>query len=349
MFLRNCWYVAASVSELGRTLFSRTILGEPVVFFRTEDGTPVAFEDRCAHRHLPLSMGKLVGDTLQCHYHGLRYDTTGTCVRVPGQDMIPPSARGKTYPVVQRYHWVWVWRGDPALADPARITDYHWLDDPNWGAKPQYLHVKANWQLIVHNLLDLTHLAFVHETTIGNSGLVDHASVKVQRKEDNVVVTRWIIDQPAPPTFVKVGGFTGNVDRWQIIDFTPPAFLRLDVGATPTGTGAPEGRRVGGISMRNLNAMTPETEATTHYFWGQAHDFEPQNQDMTERVFAQIKTAFLEDVAVFTAQQKNIELDPGAPVTDINADSGGIQARRINERLYQDEQATVNAARTAAE
>ena len=91
----------------------------------------------------------------------------------------------------------------------------------------------------------------------------------------------------------------------------PPAFIRLDVGATPTGTGAPEGRRVGGIQMRNLNAMTPETETTTHYFWGQAHDFEPRNPEMTERVFQQIKTAFLEDVAVFTAQQRNIDLDPG--------------------------------------
>ena len=149
--------------------------------------------------------------------------------------------------MVERYKWIWIWMGDPALADPAKITDFHWLDDPNWGAKTAYLHVEANWQLVVDNLLDLTHLAFVHETTIGNMALVEHAAVKVERAPTSVVVTRWIIDQPAPPTFVKVGGFTGNVDRWQIIDYTPPAFLRLDVGATPTGTGAPEGRRVDGI------------------------------------------------------------------------------------------------------
>ena len=123
-------------------------------------------------------------------------------------------------------------------------------------------------------------------------------------------MSRWIIDQPAPPTFVKVGGFTGNVDRWQIIDFAPPAFLRLDVGATPTGTGAPEGNRVGGISMRNLNAITPETETTSHYFWGQAHDFDVNNAEMTEKIFQQIKTAFLEDVAVFTAQQRIMTLHP---------------------------------------
>jgi phenylpropionate dioxygenase-like ring-hydroxylating dioxygenase large terminal subunit len=342
MFLRNYWYVAALDSEITDKPLGRTLLGEPVVLFRTPDGKLGALEDRCAHRRLPLSMGKMVGDALQCHYHGLRFDRTGKCVRVPGQELIPQSARVRTYPVVERYHWVWIWMGDPALADPAKITDFHWLDDPNWGAKPSYLHVQANWQLVVDNLLDLTHLAFVHETTIGNMALVEHAAVKVQRKQDNVLVTRWIIDQPAPPTFVKVGKFTGNVDRWQIIDYTPPAFLRLDVGATPTGTGAPEGSRVNGISMRNLNAITPETETTSHYFWAQAHDFDVKNPETTERVFQQIQTAFLEDVAVFTAQQRSITQRPDAPQVDINADAGGMQARRIVDRLYQDEQATAH-------
>src|SRR5712664_1247020 len=185
MFLRNYWYVAGYDHEIGRRPLGRIILGEPIVFYRLEDGTPVALEDRCAHRHLPLSMGTLVGDTLQCLYHGLRYDRTGTCVRVPGQDTIPRSAR----------------------ADPDKITDFHWFDDPNWGAKGEYLHVKGNWQLVVDNLLDLTHLAFVHGTTIGNSALVDNAAVKVQRMQDNVTITRWMIDAPAPPTFVKAGHF----------------------------------------------------------------------------------------------------------------------------------------------
>ena len=343
MFLRNYWYVAALDHEVKDRPLGRTILGEPVVLFRTADGKLGALQDRCAHRRLPLSMGKVVGDALQCHYHGLHFDRSGKCVRVPGQELIPQSARVRTYPVVERYRWIWIWMGDPALADPEKITDFHWLDDPDWGAKASYLHVEANWQLVVDNLLDLTHLAFVHETTIGNMALVEHAAVKVQRAHDNVLVTRWIIDQPAPPTFVKVGKFTGNVDRWQIIDYVPPAFLRLDVGATPTGTGAPEGRRVNGISMRNLNAITPETETTAHYFWGQAHDFDVNNPETTEKVFQQIQTAFLEDVAVFTAQQRSITQRPDAPQTDINADAGGIQARRIVDRLYREEQTAAPA------
>jgi vanillate O-demethylase monooxygenase subunit len=238
--------------------------------------------------------------------------------------------------------------GDPALADADRITDFHWLQDPDWGAKTSYLHVEANWQLVVDNLLDLTHLAFVHETTIGNTALVENAAVKVQRSADNVLVTRWMIDTPPPPTFVKVGGLTGNIDRWQMIDFTPPAFLRLDVGGCPTGTGAPEGRRVGGISMRNLNAITPETETTTHYFWGQCHDFDVDNPQTTEKIFNQIQTAFFEDVAVFTAQQRSITLQPQAPQVDINADSGGIQARRILDRLHAEEQAAQAGTAAAA-
>ena len=344
MFLRNSWYVAAADHEIGRHPFGRIILGEPIVFYRLADGSAVALEDRCAHRHLPLSMGKLVGDTLQCHYHGLRYDKSGVCVRVPGQETIPRSARVKSYPLAERHRWLWIWMGDPALADPSNIPDYHWLDHPDWGAKSQYLHVKGNWQLIVDNLLDLTHLAFVHETTIGNSALVDNATVKVYRTGDEVTMTRWIIDAPPPPTFVKAGGFTANVDRWQIINFTPPAFLRLDVGATPSGTGAPQGRRVGGIGMWNLNAITPETESTSHYFWGQAHNWDVGNPKTTDMLIEQIRTAFLEDVAVFEAQQRNLELIPDPPQIDIAADAGVIQARRILERLHQEEQAAKLAA-----
>jgi vanillate O-demethylase monooxygenase subunit len=248
------------------------------------------------------------------------------------------------YSVVERYKWLWIWMGEPALADPATITDFHWLDDPNWGAKGSYLHVKANWQLIVDNLLDLTHLAFVHETTIGNAALAEHATVKVTRTSDNVVMTRWIIDQDPPPTFRKVGGFKGKVDRWQIVDFTPPAFLRLDVGATPTGTGAPEGRRVGGITMRNLNAITPETDTTSHYFWAQAHDFDVKNPETTNKIFAEIERAFFEDVDVLAAQQRNIDLASNRPQVDISADAGLIQARRILARMHDEEQALHSTA-----
>jgi vanillate O-demethylase monooxygenase subunit len=134
------------------------------------------------------------------------------------------------------------------------------------------------------------------------------------------------------------------VDRWQLIDFLPPAFLRLSVGATPTGTGAPEGKFVGGIHMRNLNAITPETEKSSHYFWAQAHDFDVKNQKMTDTVFEQANIAFQEDKLVFEAQQRMIDADSSESQVDIHADAGGIQARRILSRLHSEEQAARRAA-----
>jgi vanillate O-demethylase monooxygenase subunit len=147
---------------------------------------------------------------------------------------------------------------------------------------------------------------------------------------------------------VKAGKFVSNVDRWQIINFSPPGYLRLDVGATPAGTGAPEGRRVGGIGMWNLNAITPETERTTHYFWGQAHNWDVKNPKTTDMIVEQIRTAFLEDVAVFEAQQRNLEAFADPPQTDIAADSGVIQARRILERLHEEERQSAAAAKMVA-
>ena len=124
MFLRNCWYVAAWDHEVTRmNLLRRVLLDEPVVFYRTEDGRPVALADRCCHRHAPLSRGRLRGDALECPYHGFTYDPSGACILVPGQANIPPGARVRSYPVVERYNLVFIWTGDPDKADPKLILD----------------------------------------------------------------------------------------------------------------------------------------------------------------------------------------------------------------------------------
>ena len=337
MFIRNAWYVAAWDHEIGREPMARSILGEPIVFFRKEDGDVVALEDRCCHRLLPLSLGWVNGDQIQCGYHGLVFDETGACVEIPFQKTISKAAKVRAYPIVERHRWVWIWMGDAGLADPDLITDFHWLNDPNWGAKGTCLHVKCNYKLIVENLLDLTHLAYVHSSTIGNDAVAISADVTFERGENDVTVTRWTMDQPPPPTFAKVGDFKGNVDRWQIIHFTPPCFVRLDVGACDTGTGAREGRRQGGIRMRNLNAITPETETSTHYFWAQAHEFDVDNEALTETIFNQVNTAFLEDVEIFEAQQNMIDLDPAAKMVDLHSDAGGVAARKIIDDLARQE------------
>ena len=132
VFLRNAWYVAAWDTEVGRDPPARTVLDEPVVLFRTIDGRAVALADRCCHRALPLSLGTVIGDELQCGYHGLRFDATGACVAVPGQSTAPPGAMVRSYPVVERHCWVWIWMGEVARADAALIPDWWWMDHPDW-------------------------------------------------------------------------------------------------------------------------------------------------------------------------------------------------------------------------
>ena len=343
MFPKNYWYVAAWDWEVRRQeLFRRTICNVPIVFWRREDGVPAALEDRCCHRHVPLSGGKLRGDHVECPYHGLTYDCTGACVRVPSQKIIPDAARVRSFPVVERHHWIWVWMGDPALADPALIEDYHWNDDPDWRFKGERLALPGNYLLLVDNLLDLTHLQFVHLTTLGTAAITQFP-IKVEREGHKVRVTRWIMDSPAPPFFQKAGGFAPDepIDRWQIIEFTPPGVVRLDVGGARAGTGAREGDRSQGFTMRNLNVATPETDSTTHYFWGQAHDFGIHDRSITEMLFSQVHTAFLEDLTIIGAQQSNIDAfgsDLPAAV-DFNQDSGGMQARRIVDQIIEAERA----------
>jgi len=291
---------------------------------------------------MPLSDGNLRGDNLECVYHGLLYNPSGTCIHIPSQKTIPPDARVRSYPVVERYHWIWIWMGDPALADPNKIEDFHWMDDPGWRAKGEKLDLPGNYQLLVDNLLDLTHLQFVHPTTLGTDAIASNP-ITTERDGDLVRVTRWILDSPPPPFFQRAGGFAPDerIDRWQIIEFTPPGFVRLDVGGAPAGTGAAEGDRSKGFSMRNLNAITPETDTTTHYFWAQAHDFRLDDPTVTELLYRQVHTAFLEDLFVIGAQQGNLGAfgDDLPPAVDFNQDAGGLQARRVIARILADEQA----------
>ena len=337
MFLKNYWYVAAWSNEIARQPLGRILLNEPVVFFRKQDGAVAALEDRCSHRSFPLHKGRLVGDTLECGYHGMTFDCSGHCVKVPGQAQIPSGADIHVYPIVEQWGMVWIWMGDPALADPASITDCHWLDDPDWGAKGERLHVDCNYQLLTDNLLDMSHLTFVHPNTIGTAANVDKVQIKNDITENAVTITRWLIDIEPPPTYARVG-FKGNIDRWQILKFDPPAFVSLYAGATDTGTGAPEGNRQGGVGIRNVNAITPETEKTTHYFWAIAQDRAPHDENATATVFHEIQKTMQEDIAVFHAQQRSLDLKPNAPTVNIKSDAGPLAARRIVDRLLHAEQ-----------
>jgi vanillate O-demethylase monooxygenase subunit len=356
MFLRNCWYVAAEPHEVDRHPFARKICDENIVFWRTENGDPVAFEDRCCHRRMPLRKGALIGDVLRCHYHGLQFDVTGQCIHVPGQSTIPPGARVRTYPVAQKYNWIWIWMGDPALADESLIVPYPWKTASDWGDKGYYFYCGSDYRLVIDNLLDLSHLAFVHQTTIGNAAVAEHAEVRTLKDEDSVTVARWTVGQNPAPTYQRMGGWTPDtiVDRWQIIEFRMPGAVRLFTGAAP---GAAGGKKFGwtdlerdvpkgGFGFHNLNFVTPETATTCHYFWSNAYQVQgkPINPEMTELSFKQIFAAFHQDWELFNMQQKNWD---DRPVIDTNQDAGPIAARVLIDRKIAEERSAMGRAMAA--
>jgi vanillate monooxygenase len=332
MFPRNCWYVGAWSREIEPRPWGCILLNEPVVFFRKKDGAVVALEDRCAHRGYPLHKGRLIEDTLECGYHGMTFNCSGQCVKVPGQSQIPSGADIRSYPIIEQWGFVWIWMGDPSLANPASIADWRLVGDPHWEVKGERLQVSCNYQLITDNLLDLSHLTFVHPRTLGTAAKLDEVQIKNEVAEDSVTISRWLIDIEPPPTYAR-GGFKGHVDRWQITRFQPPAFVSLYAGAADTGTRATDGNPRGGIGLHTFNGMTPETERTTHYFWAIAQDRAPAAEKFADAIFHDIQKTVLEDVAVFEAQQRALELKPDAPMVAIKSDAGPIAARRIIERI----------------
>ena len=336
-FVRQAWYVAAWAGDLDHDPLSRTLLNEPIVLYRRADGTPVALEDRCCHRSLPLSMGAIIGDNIRCGYHGLMFDPAGSCIAVPGQSKIPPGAALRSYSVVEKWRAIWIWMGDPALADTAAIPDVFWLDDPGWTPAPGYLHVEAAYQLLIDNLLDLTHVSYLHKSTLAGDDVEALVEVTTRREGNRVEVGRWILDVTPPPMYAAASGISGQVDRWQLITSIAPSTVCFDIGCALTGTGAPQGDRRQGMSMWSTHLITPETDTTTHYHWGFARDFRLDDEDVTELLRNGARTAFVEDADILGIQQRALERAAGAPRIDINIDNGPMQARRIVADLIEAE------------
>lgn len=343
MFVKNLWYVAAWDMEVpSQGMLARTLLNEPVLLYRDTQGRVVALENRCCHRSAPLHLGRQEGDCVRCLYHGLKFDPSGACVEIPGQDKIPPKTCIRSYPVVERDRLVWIWMGEPSLANPADIVDYFWHDSPDWRMKPGYIHYQANYKLIIDNLLDFTHLAWVHPTTLGTESA---AALKPVIERDTqgtgrLTITRWYLNDEMPNLHKSVATFEGKVDRWQIYQWTPPACLRMDAGSAPAGTGAPEGQRVPqALQFRHTSIQTPETETTSHYWFCQARNFALEDEAMTESIYQNVVVAFEEDRTMIEAQQKIISQVPERPMVPIAADSGLNQARWLLDRLAQAEAA----------
>src|SRR5947207_7729025 len=251
---------------------------------------------------------------------------------MPTKDKSHPSARVRSYPVVERFRFVWVWPGDPALADPAFIPDLHWNDDPEWEGDGKTMFAKCDYRLFVDNLMDLTHESFVHATSIGNKHVAE-TPMTTTHSGRTVTSTRWMPDIDAPPFWRTQLGKPGNVDRWQIIRFEAPCTIVLDVGVAPVGTGAPQGDRSQGVNGRVLNTITPETDETCMYFWTLLRNYRLRDQSLTNQLREANARIFEEDRAVVEAQQISIAGAPGQPLNNLNIDAGSLWARRIIERM----------------
>jgi phenylpropionate dioxygenase-like ring-hydroxylating dioxygenase large terminal subunit len=328
-WIKNAWYMAGWASELdGDGFLSRTILGQPLVLYRCEDGSVAVLEDRCCHRHAPLSKGRREGDCLRCMYHGLKFAADGICVEAPGQETIPAAMRVRAFPAVERQTLVWVWMGEAALADPATIPSWPYLTDPAWRNLEGYIHYQADYRLIVDNLLDFSHLAYVHENSIGNAG---HATEKasLERIPEGLRVTKLAPNEVAAPHYKKFGGFSGNVDRWNIYDWHVRGnLLLLEGGADEVGKGGHLGDRRTAVEFRHISALSPETETTTHYFFAQSHNFAIESSEITRQVHEAVYNAFLEDKDMIAAQQKNIARQPHAPMQATVHDAALLHIRR---------------------
>ena len=342
-YLRNIWYVAAWDHEVPvDQTFARTLLGEAVVLFRNEHGEVQALQDRCPHRFAPLSMGKVVNGVVQCAYHGLEFNGAGACHKNPhGDGRIPRGATVRAYPVVERYSMIWIWMGDPEKADAETIPDFRSMDpETRWVGK-DYLLAKAEYQLETDNILDLSHIEFLHPGSLGSDAVKGAESDVVQ--EGNTVFSRRLTrnERLHPSLEQRYGIPEGSVmDRWLDTRWNAPAVMELWVGVAPAGS--PDPRSVG-KQTPFIHLFTPETATTTHYWFGTSY---PKRMGESGRVRAESDVQYLrgpfeaEDLPMLEAQQRSMgdkDFWDMKPIL-LAGDAAAVRARRVLKSLIDAEQ-----------
>ena len=338
--------MACSLDELealGTRPLGRTICNEQMVFFKGPENKVAAVEDFCPHRGAPLSLGKVCKGKLVCGYHGLEMGCEGKTVHMPGQ-----RVRGfpaiKNYAVIERYGFVWVWPGDQAQVDAALMPSFEFFDNPAWAYGGGLYHVKADYRLMIDNLMDLTHETYVHANSIGQPE-IDETPCKTTVEGDKVILQRHMEGIQAPPFWQMAMSANGldpkaRIDRWQICRFTPPSHVMIDVGVALAGRGgfdaAPEHKAYSVV----VDFITPETETSHWYHWGMARQFKPADAEVTIKIREGQGKIFNEDMEMLQLQQANISKWPDRKLLLLNIDSGGVQSRRIIDRMLAQEQAS---------
>ncbi|WP_067467878.1 aromatic ring-hydroxylating dioxygenase subunit alpha [Actinomadura macra] len=335
---RDQWYVAAYGREIGGELFTRTVCGESILFWRTRSGEVTAMSNRCVHRRFPLSQepSRFVDDQVVCGYHGFTYGADGVCVSVPGQTRVPRTARLKKYPVVEQDTFVWVWIGDPEGADATRIPRAPWLASPAYSTVSGMEPLQARFGLLVDNLLDLSHETYLHGGYIGTPEVADTPiTTEVDEEAGIVRVSRHMDDAECPPFYANSTGLTGRITRWQDIEYSPPCLYKLHSRVAPAGVlPHADGSDPRAFHVKVVYAITPETEHTTHDFWAVARDFALDDQSVTDYLAHQNRVVVLQDVVALNTLEKVIADEPARyQELSINIDTGGLAARRMLARM----------------
>jgi phenylpropionate dioxygenase-like ring-hydroxylating dioxygenase large terminal subunit len=332
-YLRNCWYAAAYSGELKPKPLGRQILGKHVVLFRSSDGVAHALLDRCPHRFAPLSMGQVVGDQLQCPYHGLRFGTDGACVHNPHYDALPAAARVKCYPLLERYGLIWIWLGE-AEADPAKLpADFAFMADPGYKTVSGYLRVKASYQLIIDNLLDLTHAPYLHPAFaipgLSTDERLKRTTTELVREAGRIIAKRWRLACPPNGPTRTLFGFTDELmDSRSHMHWLPPSLIYFDAGAARLNEA-----EEAGLCLPAMHAITPETERTSHYFFAQGRNMLLDSAEADEVLLGILENAFRnEDEPMLEAQQVRMGAESDIFALDpvlLKTDSAPVSARRL--------------------
>jgi vanillate O-demethylase monooxygenase subunit len=341
MYLTNAWYVAAWSHELGDALITRTICDTPVLLYRKENGDPVAMGNLCPHRFAPLHLGKRIGDTVQCGYHGMVFGESGKCVLNPHHGgVISPAMKVDAYAVVERYGAVWVWTGAAEAADPALIPDFSCYVAPGFKTIRGMMDVAANYELVTDNLLDLTHADFLHEGTL-SSEAITISKLETIEQGSTVWANRWCPDGVAPPVWGQLMNsqlgldLSTPVDHWLYMRWDAPAHLLLDVGICPLGK-----TRDDGVWVYTGHHLTPVSPTRTLYYWTVCYNHGIDDPEVEAFWQGSIDYAFAgQDKPMIEAQQAVLgrrHVDEMKPV-GIPADIGGAKARRALARLIADE------------
>lgn len=341
-FIFNEWYVAALSQEVGRKLLARKILGRNIVLFRTRAGEPVALDDRCAHRSFPLSRSTLEDDTIVCGYHGFRYDARGDCIEIPSQERCPKGIGVASYPILERGRLLWIWMGPPQHADESTIPAQPWLASAEWVHSEGYFHLPASYVSLHENLLDLTHLSYLHRATLGTADYA-RAPYEVKIEEKRFSLLRSVVPTRLPPVWAQPTGILGDQAARVIeSEFITPALHLVTATFSDTAVAAPLRRE---FVLKTAHIPTPESQTSTHYFIVHGRDFALDSAAVTQAMHEQVFTAFQEDVDGLAAIEAVLaEAGDSAHEISVKSDHAAIAMRKYLKRRSDEEQAMGSTA-----